>query len=143
MSGTEKWNRHKKKNTDNIRRRTSSVETVQSDVTRNETMTNTSATTTTTTSGADTLSPKEASQSQTATQLLLLQEDVWPLIMSYCGPQEMNQLADMHGFFRSIANKESTWRVLCEQLYKVRLVEIVGSFCALVIMDGFFLSNSF
>jgi hypothetical protein len=112
MPGTQKWNRNtSKKNSSHntsIRRRTSSVETVQSDVTRTEIMS---------------VSPDQKLPSQQQQQqgiAMLLQEDVWPLILSYCGPQEMNQLADMHGFFRSIVNQESTWRVLCEQLYKVR-----------------------
>ena len=46
--------------------------------------------------------------------------DVVPKIMAFCGPQTTATLGQCNRFWRDLVASEETWRVLCEELYKVR-----------------------
>jgi hypothetical protein len=46
---------------------------------------------------------------------------VVPLILSYAGPRITSTLGRTNRFWYGITQEESTWRVMCEELYKVRL----------------------
>jgi hypothetical protein len=46
--------------------------------------------------------------------------DVLPLILAYIGPQKTAVIGRTNRFWRQVTAQESTWRRLCEELYKVR-----------------------
>lgn len=47
--------------------------------------------------------------------------DVLPKILAYCGPQQVAALAKTNTTWQArIVGQEPVWRVLCEELYKVR-----------------------
>lgn len=46
-------------------------------------------------------------------------QDVLPKVLAFCGPQKTAALAKTNRHWRSIVRAEGTWRVLCEELYKV------------------------
>jgi len=47
--------------------------------------------------------------------------DCVPLILAFCGPQQTAALSRTNRHWRdAIVGNEATWRVLCEELYKVR-----------------------
>jgi F-box domain len=47
--------------------------------------------------------------------------DVLPKILAYCGPQQVAALAKTNRSWQArIVGQEPLWRVLCEELYKVR-----------------------
>jgi hypothetical protein len=45
--------------------------------------------------------------------------DVVPLVLAYSGPQQTAAMSRVNRHWRTVVQQESTWRVLCEQLYKV------------------------
>jgi F-box domain len=47
--------------------------------------------------------------------------DILPKILAYCGPQQVAALAKTNTTWQArIVGQEPLWRVLCEELYKVR-----------------------
>jgi hypothetical protein len=46
--------------------------------------------------------------------------DVVPKILAFCGPQMVALLSQTNRHWRDVCLAESTWRILCEDLYKVR-----------------------
>jgi hypothetical protein len=60
-------------------------------------------------------------------------EDVLPKILAFAGPQKTAALSQVNRVWRDIVAEDGTWRVLCEDLYKVcshlycLLHEIVGA----------------
>jgi hypothetical protein len=48
-------------------------------------------------------------------------EDVLPKILAFCGPQKVAALSQTCTAWRDIILDDSTWRILCEELYKVRM----------------------
>jgi hypothetical protein len=46
--------------------------------------------------------------------------DVVPLVLAYSGPQQTAVMSRVNRHWRSVVQQESTWRVMCEQLYKVK-----------------------
>ena len=46
--------------------------------------------------------------------------DVLPKILAYAGPQMAAVLNQTNRFWREVFQDESTWRIMCEELYKVR-----------------------
>jgi hypothetical protein len=47
-------------------------------------------------------------------------EDVLPKILAFAGPQKTAALSKVNRVWRDVIAEEWTWRVLCEDLYKVR-----------------------
>jgi hypothetical protein len=47
-------------------------------------------------------------------------EDVLPKILAFAGPQKTAVLSKVNRVWRDVIAEEWTWRVLCEDLYKVR-----------------------
>lgn len=47
-------------------------------------------------------------------------EDVLPKILACLGPQQTAALSSVNRHWRAIVGKESTWKVMCQDLYKVR-----------------------
>jgi hypothetical protein len=47
-------------------------------------------------------------------------EDVLPKILAFAGPQKTAALRKVNRVWRDIIAEDRTWRVLCEDLYKVR-----------------------
>jgi F-box domain len=45
--------------------------------------------------------------------------EVLPLILAFCGPQQTMALARVSKSWNALVNNERTFRVLCEELYKV------------------------
>lgn len=70
--------------------------------------------------------PAQASPelAETANPLRFLQhncpEDVLPLVLAFCGPQTAAVLQQTNRHWFNIMQEEATWKVLCEELYKVR-----------------------
>jgi hypothetical protein len=66
-----------------------------------------------------------AAMPRAANPLLFLQEscppDVLPLILAFCGPQQAAVLQRTNRHWRDLLAEETTWKVLCQELYKVRL----------------------
>lgn len=50
-------------------------------------------------------------------------EDVLPKILAYCGPQKVAALSQTCHQWSNIILNDATWRILCEELYKVRFIE--------------------
>jgi hypothetical protein len=48
-------------------------------------------------------------------------EDVLPKILAFAGPQKTAALSKVNRVWRDVIAEEWTWRVLCEDLYKVCL----------------------
>ena len=51
--------------------------------------------------------------------------DVLPVVLAFCGPQQTAALSRTNQHWNEVIRKEGTWRVLCEELYKVRIVSYV------------------
>jgi hypothetical protein len=49
-------------------------------------------------------------------------QDVVPKILAYCGPKATATLYQCSRFWRDLISEEDTWRIFCEELYKVRLL---------------------
>jgi hypothetical protein len=73
--------------------------------------------------------PVGASSSSSSSSSLLLAtfltrgdcpSDVLPRILAYAGPQTTCQLQHCSRFFYNVLHRQGTWRILCEELYKVR-----------------------
>jgi F-box domain len=47
--------------------------------------------------------------------------DIVPKILAYCGPQQVAALSKTNKNWNAIVHQEKTWRVMCEELYKVRI----------------------
>ena len=47
-------------------------------------------------------------------------QDLIPRVLAYSGPQTISALSLTCRFWKETTDKESTWRTLCEELYKVR-----------------------
>jgi hypothetical protein len=54
-------------------------------------------------------------------------EDVLPKILAFAGPQKTATLSKVNRVWRDFIAEEWTWRVLCEDLYKVCFLHIVAS----------------
>jgi hypothetical protein len=52
-------------------------------------------------------------------------DDVVPLILAFAGPQATRALSQVNRQWLSITGEERTWRVLCQELHKVRCEEFV------------------
>lgn len=50
-------------------------------------------------------------------------KDVVPLILAFAGPQRIDAIGNTNRFWRDLIEQESTWRRLCEMLYKVRSIK--------------------
>lgn len=48
--------------------------------------------------------------------------DLIPKVLAFAGPQMMSRLNQTNRFFHATIRKEETWRVVCEELYKVRMI---------------------
>lgn len=46
--------------------------------------------------------------------------EILPNILAYAGPQVAASLSKTNHFWNDLLNEEAAWRVLCEELYKVR-----------------------
>lgn len=46
-------------------------------------------------------------------------QDVIPKILAFCGPQTTATLYQCNRFWHGLISSDNTWRVLCEELYKV------------------------
>jgi hypothetical protein len=55
-------------------------------------------------------------------------EDILPKILAFAGPQKTAALSKVNSAWRDVIAEDSTWRVLCEDLYKVRFLSIIASF---------------
>ena len=53
-------------------------------------------------------------------------QDLVPRVLAYAGPQTTAALSKTCRFWKEMTDKESTWRILCEELYKVCLPTIFG-----------------
>jgi hypothetical protein len=49
-------------------------------------------------------------------------EDVLPKVLAFAGPQKTAALSKTNRHWHAVMQKEGTWRVLCEELYKVCVV---------------------
>jgi hypothetical protein len=47
--------------------------------------------------------------------------DLIPKVLAFAGPQMMSRLNQTNRFFHETIKKDETWRVVCEELYKVRI----------------------
>ena len=47
-------------------------------------------------------------------------EDVLPLILAFAGPQKAAALQRTNRHWKNIMDEETTWKVMCKELYKVR-----------------------
>jgi hypothetical protein len=47
-------------------------------------------------------------------------EDILPKILAFAGPQKTAALSKVNRVWRDVIDEDWTWRVLCEDLYKVR-----------------------
>jgi hypothetical protein len=53
-------------------------------------------------------------------------QDVLPKILAYAGPKKAAALSQTNRFWKNVTSKEGTWRVMCEELYKVRyIIEVI------------------
>ena len=46
--------------------------------------------------------------------------DIVPKVLAFCGPQQVAALSKTNKHWNTIVRQERTWRVMCEELYKVR-----------------------
>jgi hypothetical protein len=53
-----------------------------------------------------------------------LPHDVIPKILAFCGPQTTAKLQRCSRFWYATISSDQTWRVLCEELYKVRMYAV-------------------
>ena len=51
-------------------------------------------------------------------------QDVVPKVLAYCGPQTTATLFQCNRFWHQLISSERTWRVLCEELYKVSVCSL-------------------
>jgi hypothetical protein len=54
-------------------------------------------------------------------------EDILPKILAFAGPQKTVALSKVNRVWRDVIDEDWTWRVLCEDLYKVRFLHNVAS----------------
>jgi hypothetical protein len=54
-------------------------------------------------------------------------EDILPKILAFAGPQKTAALSKVNRVWRDVIAEDSTWRVLCEELYKVCFLNIIAS----------------
>jgi hypothetical protein len=47
--------------------------------------------------------------------------DVLPLVLAYAGPRTAQALARTDRFWHNLLREEGTWKVQCQELYKVRI----------------------
>jgi hypothetical protein len=47
-------------------------------------------------------------------------DDVLPRVLAFAGPQQIAVLQKTNRFWKTLLERDGTWRVLCEELYKVR-----------------------
>ncbi len=52
-------------------------------------------------------------------------QDVLPKILAYAGPKKAAALSQTNRFWKNVTSKEETWRVMCEELYKVRYTLVI------------------
>lgn len=58
--------------------------------------------------------------------------DVLPLVLAFSGPQTAAALSKCNRHWRRVMQSEGTWRVMCEELYKVRMCLYFDQWCELV-----------
>lgn len=46
--------------------------------------------------------------------------DIVPKILAFCGPQLVAALSKTNKHWNTVVHQEKTWRIMCEELYKVR-----------------------
>ena len=46
--------------------------------------------------------------------------DIVPKVLAFCGPQKVAALSKTSKHWNTVVHQENTWRVMCEELYKVR-----------------------
>ena len=71
-------------------------------------------------------------------------KDVVPKVLAFCGPQATAKLQQSNRFWRDLVSSEETWRVLCEELYKVNPTSTLyfvylGSEAAMSVVSAFYL----
>jgi hypothetical protein len=49
--------------------------------------------------------------------------DIVPKVLACCGPHTVAALSQTNRYWNTIVHQEKTWRVMCEELYKVRTME--------------------
>jgi hypothetical protein len=54
-------------------------------------------------------------------------EDLIPNILAFAGPQKTAALSKVNRVWRDMIAKDRTWRVLCEELYKVCFLNTIAS----------------
>jgi hypothetical protein len=65
-------------------------------------------------------------------------QDVLPKILAYAGPRKAAALSQTNRFWKNVTSKEGTWRVMCEELYKVRYYTVIQR-CSKVVEDWLFI----
>ncbi len=55
--------------------------------------------------------------------------DIVPKILAFCGPQKVAALSKTNKHWNAVVRQEQTWRVMCEELYKVRTKNGVSCRC--------------
>lgn len=48
-------------------------------------------------------------------------QELVPRILAYAGPQKTARLSRTNRFWKSLIEKESTWKIMCEELYKASI----------------------
>jgi hypothetical protein len=97
-------------------------------------------------------SPRASSNKMPASPNLMLwletdcPQDLLPKILAFAGPQVTAVFGRTNRFWRGVVNKESTWRSLCEDLYKVcylwgtmskQIIHVCTADCLFVLLSSF------
>lgn len=69
--------------------------------------------------------------------------DVIPKVLAFAGPQMMSRLNQTNRFFHETMKKEETWRVVCEELYKVSYMLISPNFSISIDISLFSMTFSY
>jgi hypothetical protein len=56
-------------------------------------------------------------------------QDVLPKILACAGPRKAAALSQTNRFWKNVTSKEGTWRVMCEELYKVSYYTAIQQGC--------------
>jgi hypothetical protein len=77
------------------------------------------------TESAKSLDPSEANVMHFLTDIC--PEDILPKILAFAGPQKTAALSKVNRAWRDVIANDWTWRILCEELYKVCIRNLVAS----------------
>jgi hypothetical protein len=77
------------------------------------------------TENAESLDPSKANVMHFLTDIC--PEDVLPKILAFAGPQKTAALSKVNRAWRDVIANDWTWRILCEELYKVCIRNLVAS----------------